>query len=32
MLIDNIDLLCGVLMGAVWTSFLFAVFISRHMP
>lgn len=29
---EYLDLLCGILMGAIWTSFLFAVFIARHMP
>lgn len=29
---NPMDVIAGVLLGAVWTSLLFAMFISRHLP
>jgi hypothetical protein len=32
MIADHMDLLAGILLGCIWTSCLFAVFIARHLP
>lgn len=32
MIAENMDLIAGVLLGCIWTSCLFAIFIARHLP
>jgi len=32
MIADYTDLIAGVLMGAIWTSVLYAIYIARFLP